>query len=82
MNALLEIADYCTDELKAENNLLEKFQLDSLEACFKQYRQLAGGKYNLSLHQVNECEKKLRLSVLNLKLKNDVDISLCDFEFK
>ena len=36
----------------------------------------------MSLRQVYECEKKLRLlSVLKLKLKNDVNICLSDFEF-
>ena len=86
MHALLEIANYCIDELGSEYVLLGKFQTDSLEARFGQYRQLAGGKYGMSLRQVYECEKKLRLlSVLKLKLKskikNDVDICLSDFEF-
>ena len=81
-HALLEIADYCIDELGAEYVLLGKFQTDSLEARFGQYRQLTGGKYDVSLRQVYECEKKLRLlSVLKLKLKNDGDICLSDFEF-
>ena len=78
-HALLEIADYCIDELGAEYVLLGKFQTDSLEARFGQYRQIAGGKYDVSLRQVYECEKKLRLlSVLKL---NDVDIFLSNFEF-
>ena len=81
-HALLEIADNCIDELRAEYVLLGKFQTNSLEARFGQYRKLAGGKYDVSLRQVYECEKKLRLlSVLKLKLKNDVDICLSDFEF-
>ena len=69
-NALLEITDYCIQELHAKYVLLEKFQTDCLEARFGQYRQLAGGNYNVFLRQINECEKKIRLmSVLNLKLK-------------
>ena len=61
--------------------MLGKFQRDSLEARFGQYRQLAGGKYDVSLRQVFECEKKIRiLSVLQLTLKNE-KITLTDFTF-
>ena len=79
--ALLEISHYCLQELGARYVLLGKFQTDSLEARFGQYRQLAGGKYDVSLRQVYECEKKLRLlSVLQLSLKGR-DISIEDFSF-
>ena len=78
-DALLEISKYCLRELGAKYILLGKFQTDSLESRFGQYRQFAGGKYDVSLRQVYECEKKLRLlSVLQLKL-NNADISLSDF---
>ena len=78
-DALLEISKYCLQELGANYVLLGKFQTDSLDSRFGQYRQLAGGKYDVSLRQVYECEKKLRLlSVLQLKL-NNVGISLSDF---
>ena len=78
-DALLEISEYCLQVLGAKYVLLGKFQTDSLESRFGQYRQLAGGKYDVSPRQVYECEKKLRLlSVLQLKL-NNVDISLSDF---
>ena len=40
---LLKISDYCLHVLKAKYVLLGKFQTDSLEARFGQYRQLAGG---------------------------------------
>ena len=60
--------------------LLGKFQTDCLEARFRQYRQLSGGKYNISLRQVFESEKKLHLlSTLKLKLK-EKDITLTRFE--
>ena len=78
-NALLEVATYCLSELGADYVLLGKFQTDSLEARFGQYRQLAGGKYDVSLRQVFECEKKIRISsVLQLTLKNE-KITLTDF---
>ena len=40
-HALLEIAEYCITELGAKYVLLGKFQTDSLEARFGQYRQLS-----------------------------------------
>ena len=79
--ALLEISEYCFHKLGARYVLLGKFQTDSLEARFGQYRQLAGGKYDVSLRQVFECEKKLRLlSVLKLSLKGR-DINIKNFSF-
>ena len=56
-NALLEISDYCLTKLKANYILFGKFQIDSLEARFGQYRQLAGGQYDVSLRQIYEWEK-------------------------
>ena len=77
--ALLEITDYCIQKLHAKYVLLEKFQTDCLEARFGQYRQLAGGNYDVSLRQIYECEKKIRLmSVLNLKLKGK-EVNLTNF---
>ena len=82
-HALLEISDYCLNELGASYVLLGKFQTDALESRFERYRQLSGEKYNVSLRQVYECEKKLRLlSVLRLKLHHkEVDISTFDTDW-
>ena len=54
-HALLEISDYCfcLNELGAKLVLLGNFQTNSLKFRFEQYRQLAGGKYDVSLRQVN-----------------------------
>ena len=85
-HASLEIAEYCLTELEAKYVLLGKFQTDSLEARFGQYRQLAGGKY-VSIRQVFECEKKIRLlPILMVKLQGqkinltDFNSNLADFE--
>ena len=79
-NGLLAVADYCLSKLGLNYVLLGKFQTDCLEARFGQYRQLSGGKYNISLRQIFESEKKLRLlSTLKLKLK-EKDITLTNFE--
>ena len=82
-HALLEISDYCLNELGASYVLLGKFQTDALESRFGRYRQLSGAKYDVSLRQVYECEKKLRLlSVLRLKLHHKkVDISTFDTDW-
>ena len=78
-HALLEITEYCIKDLNAKYVLLGKFQTDCLESRFGQYRQLAGGNYEVSLRQIYECEKKIRLmSVLNLKLKGR-EINLTNF---
>ena len=75
---LLEVADYCLSELGLNYVLLGNFQTDCLEARFGQYRQLAGGKYNISLRQIYGSEKKLRL-LSTLKLK-DAEITLANFD--
>ena len=78
-HALLEISDYCLNKFGTKFVLLGKSQTDSFKSRFEQYRQLAGGKYNVSLRQVYESEKKIcLLSVIKLKL-NDAEISLFDF---
>lgn len=75
--AMIQVTSYCLNELKMSYVLTSKFQTDQLEARFSQYRQLAGSNYNVSMRQVFECEKKLRLmSVLKIPLRNqNVDLS-------
>lgn len=41
--------------------LLGKFQTDCLEDRFGKYRQLSGAQYHVSIRQVYESERKLRL---------------------
>lgn len=59
--SLLKLGQYCLEELKFKYVLLGKFQTDCLEDRFGNYRQLAGAQYHISIRQVFECEKKLRL---------------------
>ena len=56
--AILRVSRYCIEELKMDYILPGKFQTDHLESRFGQYRQLAGGNYNISVRQMYECEKK------------------------
>lgn len=70
--AIMEISQYCIEELKFQFVLTGKFQTDSLEDRFGRYRQLAGSQYNISVTQIFETELKLRLqSTLPLSLKSN-----------
>lgn len=81
-HGIIEITRYCIQELKMKYILTAKFQTDKLESRFGQYRQLAGGNYNISIRQVYECEKKLRvMSVLEKSLTvNNKKIFLKEFD--
>ncbi|XP_072144652.1 uncharacterized protein [Dermacentor andersoni] len=61
---LVELSRYCLEELHFKYVLLGKFQTDALEDRFGRYRQLAGAQYHISVCQLYECEKKLRLQKL------------------
>lgn len=68
-HAISELTKYCITELNFKYILTAKLQTDKLEARFGQYRQLAGGNYNVSIRQIFECEKKIRvMSVLQRSL--------------
>lgn len=43
--------------------LTVQYKTDKIESTFGQYRQFAGGNYNISICQVFECEKKADVSV-------------------
>lgn len=52
-----------------------KIQTDCLEARFGKYRQMAGSQYHISMRQLLECEKKLRLQScikLQLLIKSEI----------
>lgn len=60
--------------------LLGKFQTDELEHRFGKYRQVAGGQYDISIRQLYESEKKLRIqSLLTLKSRNYGSIYIKQF---
>ena len=54
---------YCFNELETTYVRLEKFQTDYLEARCGQYSQLLGAKYDISVRQVYEIEKKAKNDV-------------------
>lgn len=66
-DTLVKVTKYCLNELHFDYVLLGKFQTDSLEERFGKYRQLSGAQYHISIRQVYESERKLRLqNVLEL----------------
>eukprot|EP00745_Piridium_sociabile_P000858 TRINITY_DN1054_c0_g1_i10.p1 TRINITY_DN1054_c0_g1~~TRINITY_DN1054_c0_g1_i10.p1 ORF type:complete len:707 (+),score=149.43 TRINITY_DN1054_c0_g1_i10:209-2329(+) len=67
LRALIEISAHLLDEKQFSYVLLGKFQTDNLEFRFSQYRQLSGSNFYVSVQQLLEGEKKLKLlSVLKL----------------
>lgn len=77
---MTEVIQYCFSELKMNYVLLGKFQTDDLENRFGRYRQLAGGQYHISLRQLYESEKRLRIqSLLTLKSRTFGNIQIKQF---
>lgn len=75
-HALHEIAVYCLEELGMQYVILGKFQTDCLEDRFGKYRQLCGSQYHVSIRQIYESEKKLRLQ--NVLEFPGLDVVTCD----
>lgn len=66
-NALVKLCRYLLIDLKFEYALLAKFQTDKLERRFGRYRLMSGDNYHISVVQVLESERKLKMISL-LKL--------------
>lgn len=65
---MIDFIHYSLETLKVQYVLPGKIQSDNLEHRFGKHRQLCGAAYNISVLQVYEAEKKLRIqSVLGLK---------------
>ena len=77
---VLEIVTYCFKELNLNYILLGKLQTDPLENRFGRYRQLAGGQYHISIRQLYESEKRLRIqSILTLKSQKFGELKIKKF---
>lgn len=61
---MYEMTIYIFDKFKPQYLLLGKFQTDPLEKRFGCYRQLSGANYHISLQQLLESEKKIRIKNL------------------
>lgn len=69
--AFIDMCNYLLIDLKFDYVLLGKFQTDNLEGRFGQYRLMSGGNYHISVTQVLESERKLKLLSF-LKLQSSV----------
>jgi hypothetical protein len=80
LKTIIALCRYLTDDLQFQYILLFKFQTDALEDRFGKYRQMSGGNYHISVMQVLESERTLKmLSVLKLKSSNKGEFSLKEF---
>src|SRR5688572_15486080 len=66
--------------MKVHYVLTGKFQTDCLEFRFSQYRQLSGANFHVSVQEIKESEKKLKIvSILNVVSASRGDITIKDF---
>lgn len=77
---IVHLCEYLLNTLKFEYVCLGKFQTDKLEKRFGQYRQMSGGNYHISVKQVLESEKRLKvISLLKLKSFSHGEFQLQEF---
>ena len=70
-STIVKLSDYLLDKCDFNYVMLGKFQTDPLEGRFGKYRQLSGSNYNVTVTQVLENEKKLKLlNLLHLNSKH------------
>ncbi|CAH2000204.1 unnamed protein product [Acanthoscelides obtectus] len=58
---MIKIVDYSFEHFPVEYVLCGKFQTDNLEKRFGRYRYLSGCNYHISINEILESEKKIRL---------------------
>lgn len=75
--AIIQLCKHCLNDCGHTFFLPGKIQTDSLEARFGQYRQLAGSNYNISVRQIFEVEKKIRIRGL-MDMGDPAIISICE----
>uniref|UniRef100_A0A0B7BJN5 Uncharacterized protein n=1 Tax=Arion vulgaris TaxID=1028688 RepID=A0A0B7BJN5_9EUPU len=79
MNAVIQLSEYALSTLGIEYILLGKLQTDNIEARFGEYRQLSGANYLVSVQQILESEKKLKIySVLSMCSSSCGDVLISD----
>jgi len=80
LQTMIKLCPYLMEQLQLKYVLTGKFQTDSLEYRFAQYRRLAGTNYHVSVREIMESEKKLKLmSVLTLQSSSLGRISISKF---
>lgn len=79
LSTFTELTAYLLQEKQFHYVLLGKFQTDNLEFRFSQYRQMSGCNFHVSVQQLLEGEKKLKLlSVLKMISASNGALSLRD----
>ena len=64
LKVLKDVAKYLLENLNFDFVLYGKFQTDHLESRFAQYRQMYGGTRLVSVQEIKESERKLKISSL------------------
>lgn len=71
---------YIFEQFNPHYILLGKFQTDGIESRFGRYRQMSGCNYHISLAQILESERKLKvMSLLKLRSEKYGDFEIKDF---
>lgn len=80
---LIQIIPYCFEKIKIKFILPGKFQTDDLEKRFGRYRRLAGTNYHVSVTEVKESEKKIRIQRIYQHCHDfNTDVRLIEKEFE
>lgn len=75
-----QLIRYLIEELHFKFVLLGKFQTDCLEYRFAQYRRMSGTTFHVSVREIIESEKKLKLmSILSLNSASFGHVSIAQF---
>jgi len=83
VSTFTELIKYLFEELNVKYVLTDKFQTDILEFRFSQYRQLSGANYHISVQEIKESEKKLKIiSMLHVLSASHGKSSIQDFLLK
>jgi hypothetical protein len=81
--ALMGLIEYAFENFNCNYILLGKLSTDNLEGRFGRYRQLSGANYNVSVRQVVDSEKKLKvLNLLQLASSSFGNFSLKHFNLE
>jgi hypothetical protein len=79
VTAVIKLIEFSLEFLPVQYILLGKLQTDNLEAKFGEYRQLSGSNYLVSVKEILESEKKLRVhSVLCMSSSKYGDVHIKD----
>ena len=83
LRSLVELVIHLLQTLHIDFILTGKFQTDDLESRFGHYRQMSGGNRLVSIQEIMESEKKLKIDSLLKLFTPDGELSvrnyLCDF---